>query len=145
MSKIVSVKAREIMDSRGNPTVEVSSPFPQRLKMKAGGFGVWTALRLERRRGRAERQAVLRGVSNSLYVTFAAPQVDLCTERGMFRAAVPSGASTGVYGRRRAGSTGTTRLGRTRSRCRSLRRTAFRPSPRCACRSCRPGASRSTF
>jgi enolase len=45
MSKIVSVKAREIMDSRGNPTVEV----------------------------------------------------DLCTERGMFRAAVPSGASTGVY------------------------------------------------
>jgi len=45
MSKIVSVKAREIMDSRGNPTVEV----------------------------------------------------DLCTERGMFRAAVPSGASTGIY------------------------------------------------
>ena len=24
-------------------------------------------------------------------------EVDLCTERGMFRAAVPSGASTGVY------------------------------------------------
>ena len=23
--------------------------------------------------------------------------MDLCTERGMFRAAVPSGASTGVY------------------------------------------------
>jgi enolase len=39
------LKAREILDSRGNPTVEV----------------------------------------------------DLCTERGMFRAAVPSGASTGVY------------------------------------------------
>jgi len=39
------VKAREILDSRGNPTLEV----------------------------------------------------DLCTERGMFRAAVPSGASTGVY------------------------------------------------
>merc|ERR1719181_2595384 len=45
MAKIVSVKAREILDSRGNPTVEV----------------------------------------------------DLCTERGMFRAAVPSGASTGIY------------------------------------------------
>jgi len=45
MSKITSLKAREILDSRGNPTVEV----------------------------------------------------DLCTERGMFRAAVPSGASTGVY------------------------------------------------
>jgi len=45
MAKIVSVKAREILDSRGNPTLEV----------------------------------------------------DLCTERGMFRAAVPSGASTGVY------------------------------------------------
>jgi enolase len=45
MSKITALKAREILDSRGNPTVEV----------------------------------------------------DLCTERGMFRAAVPSGASTGVY------------------------------------------------
>jgi len=45
MSKIVSIKAREILDSRGNPTVEV----------------------------------------------------DLVTDRGMFRAAVPSGASTGVY------------------------------------------------
>ena len=45
MSKIVSLKAREIIDSRGNPTVEV----------------------------------------------------DLCTERGLFRAAVPSGASTGIY------------------------------------------------
>jgi enolase len=44
-SKITALKAREILDSRGNPTVEV----------------------------------------------------DLCTERGMFRAAVPSGASTGVY------------------------------------------------
>jgi len=45
MSKIISVKAREILDSRGNPTVEV----------------------------------------------------DLTTEEGMFRAAVPSGASTGAY------------------------------------------------
>ncbi len=45
MSTIKSVKAREILDSRGNPTVEV----------------------------------------------------DLCTEEGMFRAMVPSGASTGVH------------------------------------------------
>ncbi len=45
MSKIISVKAREILDSRGNPTVEV----------------------------------------------------DLTTEEGMFRAAVPSGASTGIH------------------------------------------------
>merc|ERR1712124_210082 len=44
-AKIVSVKAREIFDSRGNPTVEV----------------------------------------------------DLCTEYHLFRAAVPSGASTGIY------------------------------------------------
>eukprot|EP00929_Paragymnodinium_shiwhaense_P077286 TRINITY_DN397_c1_g1_i6.p1 TRINITY_DN397_c1_g1~~TRINITY_DN397_c1_g1_i6.p1 ORF type:complete len:516 (+),score=185.18 TRINITY_DN397_c1_g1_i6:3-1550(+) len=44
-AKIVSVKAREIFDSRGNPTVEV----------------------------------------------------DLCTEAALFRAAVPSGASTGIY------------------------------------------------
>merc|ERR550537_1967631 len=44
-SKIVSVKAREIFDSRGNPTVEV----------------------------------------------------DLLTEQHLFRAAVPSGASTGIY------------------------------------------------
>lgn len=44
-AKIVSVKAREIFDSRGNPTVEV----------------------------------------------------DLVTEKHMFRAAVPSGASTGIY------------------------------------------------
>ncbi|EER04093.1 Enolase, putative [Perkinsus marinus ATCC 50983] len=44
-SKIVTLHAREIIDSRGNPTVEV----------------------------------------------------DLTTDRGMFRAAVPSGASTGVY------------------------------------------------
>jgi len=43
--KIMSVKAREIFDSRGNPTVEV----------------------------------------------------DLCTETSLFRAAVPSGASTGIY------------------------------------------------
>lgn len=42
---IVSVHAREILDSRGNPTVEV----------------------------------------------------DLKTEKGLFRAAVPSGASTGIY------------------------------------------------
>uniref|UniRef100_A0A4W5NVN5 phosphopyruvate hydratase n=1 Tax=Hucho hucho TaxID=62062 RepID=A0A4W5NVN5_9TELE len=42
---IVSIIAREILDSRGNPTVEV----------------------------------------------------DLCTEKGIFRAAVPSGASTGIY------------------------------------------------
>mmetsp|Transcript_74648 Transcript_74648/g.165092 ORF Transcript_74648/g.165092 Transcript_74648/m.165092 type:complete len:708 (-) Transcript_74648:174-2297(-) len=44
-SKIVEIRAREIFDSRGNPTVEV----------------------------------------------------DLCTEQALFRAAVPSGASTGVY------------------------------------------------
>jgi len=44
-SKIVEIKAREIFDSRGNPTVEV----------------------------------------------------DLCTETALFRAAVPSGASTGIY------------------------------------------------
>merc|ERR1719162_163209 len=44
-AKIVSIKAREIFDSRGNPTVEV----------------------------------------------------DLCTEAALFRAAVPSGASTGIY------------------------------------------------
>ncbi|KAG2470265.1 ENOG enolase, partial [Polypterus senegalus] len=42
---IINIHAREILDSRGNPTVEV----------------------------------------------------DLCTEKGMFRAAVPSGASTGIY------------------------------------------------
>ncbi len=45
MSTIKSIKAREILDSRGNPTLEV----------------------------------------------------DLFTDNGMFRAAVPSGASTGVY------------------------------------------------
>ena len=45
MSKILDIKAREILDSRGNPTVEV----------------------------------------------------DLKTEKGIFRAAVPSGASTGIY------------------------------------------------
>mmetsp|Transcript_65413 Transcript_65413/g.123842 ORF Transcript_65413/g.123842 Transcript_65413/m.123842 type:complete len:838 (+) Transcript_65413:69-2582(+) len=45
MSKIVGVRAREIFDSRGNPTVEV----------------------------------------------------DLCTECALFRAACPSGASTGIY------------------------------------------------
>lgn len=45
MSKILEIKAREILDSRGNPTVEV----------------------------------------------------DLKTEDGVFRAAVPSGASTGIY------------------------------------------------
>jgi len=45
VSKIVEIRAREIFDSRGNPTVEV----------------------------------------------------DLCTETNLFRAAVPSGASTGVY------------------------------------------------
>ncbi len=45
MSKILDVKAREIIDSRGNPTVEV----------------------------------------------------DVITEKGLFRAAVPSGASTGIY------------------------------------------------
>merc|ERR1719429_1076967 len=44
-AKVVSIKAREIFDSRGNPTVEV----------------------------------------------------DLCTDRASYRAAVPSGASTGVY------------------------------------------------
>merc|ERR1719321_2606193 len=44
-TKIISLRAREIFDSRGNPTVEV----------------------------------------------------DLCTEAALFRAAVPSGASTGVY------------------------------------------------
>jgi enolase len=45
MSKIISVRAREIFDSRGNPTVEV----------------------------------------------------DLATTGGLVRAAVPSGASTGIY------------------------------------------------
>jgi len=45
MSKIKAIKAREVLDSRGNPTVEV----------------------------------------------------DLCTKEGMFRAMVPSGASTGVH------------------------------------------------
>ncbi len=45
MSKIVDVKAREILDSRGNPTVEC----------------------------------------------------DVVTEKGLYRAAVPSGASTGIY------------------------------------------------
>eukprot|EP00420_Gonyaulax_spinifera_P015371 CAMPEP_0197897938 /NCGR_PEP_ID=MMETSP1439-20131203/42790_1 /TAXON_ID=66791 /ORGANISM="Gonyaulax spinifera, Strain CCMP409" /LENGTH=161 /DNA_ID=CAMNT_0043518613 /DNA_START=65 /DNA_END=547 /DNA_ORIENTATION=+ len=44
-SKICEIRAREIFDSRGNPTVEV----------------------------------------------------DLCTETALFRAAVPSGASTGIY------------------------------------------------
>ena len=45
MSKIISLKAREIFDSRGNPTVEV----------------------------------------------------DVATTSGLFRAAVPSGASTGIH------------------------------------------------
>jgi len=45
MSKILDVKAREILDSRGNPTVEA----------------------------------------------------DVLTDKGLFRAAVPSGASTGIY------------------------------------------------
>ena len=45
MSKIKSVKAREILDSRGNPTVEC----------------------------------------------------DIVTEKGLFRASVPSGASAGVH------------------------------------------------
>ena len=45
MSKVLNIRAREILDSRGNPTVEV----------------------------------------------------DLTTEKGTFRAAVPSGASTGIY------------------------------------------------
>jgi enolase len=45
MSTILDIKAREILDSRGNPTVEV----------------------------------------------------DVITDRGTFRAAVPSGASTGIY------------------------------------------------
>jgi enolase len=45
MSEILDIKAREILDSRGNPTVEV----------------------------------------------------DLRTANGVFRAAVPSGASTGIY------------------------------------------------
>ena len=45
MAKILDIKGREILDSRGNPTVEV----------------------------------------------------DLKTDLGMFRAAVPSGASTGIY------------------------------------------------
>jgi hypothetical protein len=45
MSKIISIRAREIFDSRGNPTVEV----------------------------------------------------DLATTNGLFRAACPSGASTGIY------------------------------------------------
>lgn len=45
MSKILDVKAREILDSRGNPTVEA----------------------------------------------------DVITDKGLFRAAVPSGASTGIY------------------------------------------------
>jgi hypothetical protein len=44
-SKIMAIRAREIFDSRGNPTVEV----------------------------------------------------DLCTETALYRAAVPSGASTGIY------------------------------------------------
>merc|ERR1712226_1042717 len=44
-AKIMQIRAREVFDSRGNPTVEV----------------------------------------------------DLCTERALFRAAVPSGASTGIY------------------------------------------------
>merc|ERR1719411_1062776 len=43
--KIMTIRAREIFDSRGNPTVEV----------------------------------------------------DLCTDNALFRAAVPSGASTGIY------------------------------------------------
>ena len=45
MATIVDIKGREILDSRGNPTVEV----------------------------------------------------DLTTDNGVFRAAVPSGASTGIY------------------------------------------------
>merc|ERR1719310_1787891 len=45
VSKICQIRAREIFDSRGNPTVEV----------------------------------------------------DLCTQEALFRAAVPSGASTGIY------------------------------------------------
>ena len=45
MSSIIDIKAREILDSRGNPTVEV----------------------------------------------------DITTEEGLFRAAVPSGASTGIH------------------------------------------------
>ena len=44
-SAITDIKAREVIDSRGNPTVEV----------------------------------------------------DLCTQKGLYRAAVPSGASTGIY------------------------------------------------
>jgi enolase len=45
MATVLALKAREILDSRGNPTIEV----------------------------------------------------DLTTDKGLFRAAVPSGASTGAY------------------------------------------------
>lgn len=76
MSKIVSITARQIFDSRGNPTVEC----------------------------------------------------DVTTTDGMFRAAVPSGASTGVYeGARPSERRARTRPRPPKSRARLMRRS---PAPR---------------
>ena len=70
MAKISSVKAREILDSRGNPTVEASGT-------------------------RWIRPGERTPTHTRLSIEFS--QVELCTEDGKFVASVPSGASTGAY------------------------------------------------
>ena len=39
MSKIETVHARQILDSRGNPTVEVELSWPARLRSRRGPLG----------------------------------------------------------------------------------------------------------
>ena len=57
---IKSIKARQIFDSRGFPTIEVR-------------------------------------IDTSIQFIYSFLQVDLTTDKGLFRAAVPSGASTGIH------------------------------------------------
>ena len=43
MSKIKSLKAREIIDSRGNPTIEVSCELESSAKAVAAAGGIWSS------------------------------------------------------------------------------------------------------
>ena len=88
MATITAIKGREVIDSRGNPTVR----HPRRDRRSAAPPRV-------ARLFPQPRSLIAHAPATAARPFFARAQVevDVTTETGMYRASVPSGASTGMY------------------------------------------------
>ena len=109
MATITAIKGREVIDSRGNPTVSVPRAAIEKEARRPRVARVLAQPRarayLTRALSRPAAARALFGGGGLWGVRWAAAaaaelsqvEVDVTTETGMYRASVPSGASTGMY------------------------------------------------